>query len=141
MKKIIFTIATTALVAGCNTNPPDDAPAVRIDTLESIVHPRKDEKALRISGEDAIELVSQVKEIDKELKKVYSDTTTHSSLVLTQSATAEDASHYVDLMEMHDTHGVSIQKFRVDASTGEIKVLDIMNDKWITLEEWRNMKL
>lgn len=127
-------------MAACNNTPPDDAPAVRIDTLESIVHPRK-ERSFKVSGDEAISLVSEIKEIEKELKKVYSDTSTHTSVVLTQPATAEDASHYVDLMEMHDTHGVSIQKFKVDAATGEIMVLDIMNDKWITIGEWRNMEL
>jgi hypothetical protein len=144
MKKYLLLFAAATLFScnndrTVNTPPAKDSAQVVHDSIGS----DPSTVIFNVTDEEALHLVSEVKEINVELKREFKEENVRNQLVLVQPASPEDANHYIQLMEMHDDHGVTLEHFRVDASTGEIRVMDPLaeEDSWITLEHWRKTKI
>lgn len=145
MKKIIYTSIVALILSACNNSEqPKKDPDVNADSVKRI-DPNPDPNVImfKVTEEEALRLVSQVKEIDAELKRTFPDTTVKNMLLMMQGATADDPRHYVQLTEVHPENAVALMHFSVDANTGEIKVMDPLSEDetWISLEQWRKMKI
>ena len=128
--------------AACSNNNNEqtkETPVVKKDTIisDSTV------VMFKVTEEDALRLVSQVKEVEAELKRTFPDPNHKIGLLLMQGATAEDPRHYVQLTETHKEVPIPLTHFSVDAYTGEVKVMDPLSEErtWITLDEWRQIKI
>lgn len=143
-KTLCASLAVLALIACTNNQQPKEEPAVNTDSITHIT-PAPDPGVVmfKVTEEDALRLVSEVKEIDAELKRTFPDTTVKNVLLLMQGATADDPRHYVQLTEVHPQNAVALMHFSVDANTGEVKVMDPLSEEetWISLEQWRRMKI
>lgn len=144
MKKLLplFTIAS---IIACNNSSQKNEQPVQDSASKAQEQTGADPVTVlfNITDEEALRLVSEIEEINKELKRTFKDTTVRNQLVLVQPASPEDTHHYIQLMEMHDDRGVTLAHFRVDAMTGEIRVMDPLSEEetWVTLEQWRKIKL
>jgi hypothetical protein len=143
MKRILYvSFAAFALAACSNSDNADENPVAGRDSI-GVTEPDSTVVMLKVTEEDALRLVSQVKEIEAELKRTYPDTTVKNVLLLMQGASSDDPRHYVQLTEIHPENAVALMHFSVDAYTGEVKVMDPLSEGeiWITLDQWRKMKI
>jgi hypothetical protein len=143
MKKITLFIFFTAFFAACSNSTDNSDNAASKDSIPAIQDSSSAAVLFNETEEEALHDVSKVPEINKELNRTFPDTSVHNALVLVQPATPEDPNHYVQLMEMHPENGVTLMHFRVDAISGEIRVMDPLAEEetWISLDKWRQTKL
>ena len=90
-------------------------------------------------GNIALNLVWDLPEVQSILKEHLNDTTISNKLHVAKVAEPSDNLYYIRLAQFfsYSEHTVTIWHFRVNAVNKKIRVLEVIEGTYITIEEWR----
>lgn len=95
-----------------------------------------------ISDSVAINTVINLPEVTSDLNAHKNDSTVSNKIYIDSHPNETNNFYLIRLSQFftYSDHSVTIELFKVDADTGHITVLDMIEGKYITLEQWRAKK-